>query len=232
MKDKILFKGDFKNNLFIIPDFQIKELKGHFKKVSKIFLLSYGDPHPGKASLVNRLMGNEFREDELAIISTDKSEIFFENNNKSYKLIFWYTAGGERYRAVSFQMVKTVNIVIYLFDLNGEKGVDPNFIEEIKENKEDNLIYVVGNKLDELNTEEKIDIINQEYFGRFRNVVAELMNKNLVYKYFEVSAKTKEGLDYLLNNIKMDSLIYLKSFNENPDNIRKKAKKKDKCIIY
>ena len=178
-------------------------------------------------------MGNEFREDGLATISTDKSEIFFENNNKSYKLIFWYTAGGERYRAVSFQMVKTVNIVIYLFDLNGEKGVEQNFIDEIKENKEDNLIYVVGNKLDELNTEEKIDIINQEYFGRFRDVVAELMNKNLVYKYFEVSAKTREGLDNLLNNLKMDSMIYLKSFNENPDNIRKKEKekKKDKCII-
>ena len=172
-------------------------------------------------------MGNEFREDELATISTDKSEIFFENNNKSYKLIFWDTTGGERFRSMSFKMVKAVNIVIYLFDLNGEKGVDPNYIEEIKENKEDNLIYVVGNKLDELNTEEKIDIINQEYFGRFRDVVAELMNKNLVYKYFEVSAKTKEGLDNLLNNIKMDSLIYLKSFNENPDNIRKKDQKRE-----
>jgi len=59
------------------------------------------------------------------------------------------------------------------------------------------------------------------------------MNKNLVDKYFEVSAKTREGLDNLLNNLKMDSLIYLKSFNENPDNIRKKEKikKKDKCII-
>ena len=30
MKDKILFKGDFKNNLFIIPDFEIKKLKRHF----------------------------------------------------------------------------------------------------------------------------------------------------------------------------------------------------------
>ena len=178
-------------------------------------------------------MGNEFREDEVVTISIDKSEIFFENNNKSYKRIFWNTTGGERFRAMSFKMVKAVNIVIYLFDLNGDKGVDPNFIEEIKENKEDNLIYVVGNKLDELNTEEKIDIINQEYFGRFRDVVAELMNKNLVYKYFEVSAKTREGLDNLLNNLKIDSMIYLKSFNENPANIKKKEKekKKDKCII-
>ena len=74
-------------------------------------------------------------------------------------------------------------------------------------------------------------MINQEYFGRFRNVVAELMNKNLVDKYFEVSAKTREGLDNLLNNLKMDSLIYLKSFNENPANKMKKVKKKDKCII-
>ena len=85
-------------------------------------------------------MGNEFREDELAIISTDKSEIFFENNNKSYKLIFWNTTGGERFRAMSFKMVKAVNIVIYLFDLNGDKGVDPNFIEEIKENKDKTII--------------------------------------------------------------------------------------------
>ena len=235
MKDKILFKGEFKNNLFIIPDFEIKEFEGQSsKKTYKITLLSCGDV-PGKTCLINGLMGNEFREEGLATIGTDKSEIFFENNKKNYKLIFWDTAGAERFRAISLKTSKTSNIVIYLFNLNDDKGVNPYFIDEIKENKEDILIYVVGNKLDEVYREEKIDIINQEYFGRFRNVVAELINKNLVYKYFEISVKTKEGLDNLLNNLKMDSMIFLKSFNENPDNIRKKDKKKykkrDKCII-
>ena len=178
-------------------------------------------------------MGNEFHEEGFATIGIDKSEILFKNNFKNYKLIFWDTAGAERFRAISLKTLKSANIVIYLFNLNDDKGVNPHFIDEIKENKEDILIYIVGNKLDEIYSKEKIDIINQEYFGRFRNVVAELMNKNLVDKYFEVSAKTREGLDNLLNNLKMDSLIYLKSFNENPDNIRKKEKekKKDKCII-
>ena len=54
------------------------------------------------------------------------------------------------------------------------------------------MIYIVGNKLDEIYSKEKIDIINQEYFGRFRNVVAELMNKNLVDKYFEVMLKQEK----------------------------------------
>ena len=123
--------------------------------------------------------------------------------------------------------------MIYLFNLNNDKGVDPSFIDEIKEINEKTLIYIVGNKLDEIHGEEKIDVINQEYFGRFRDVVAELMNKNLVDKYFEISVKSKEGLDNLLNNLMMDSLIYLKSINENPTNNlkKKKKKKKDKCII-
>ena len=231
MKDKILFKGDFKNNLFIIPDFEIKEFEGQFfKKVCKIAFVSCGK-HPGKTSLINGLLGYEFNEGRLEGIGLDKSEISFENNNKNFKLIFYDTGGSERFKAVSLKIVKVTNITIYLFNLNDDKGVDPNFIDEIKEFNDNTLIYVVGNKLDEIYSKEKIDIINQEYFGRFRDVVAELMNKNLVYKYFEVSAKTKEGLDYLLNNIKMDSLIYLKSFNENPDNIRKKDQKREKCII-
>ena len=178
-------------------------------------------------------MGYEFNEGRLEGIGLDKSEISFENNNKNFKLIFYDTGGSERFKTVSLKIVKVTNITIYLFNLNVDKGVDPNFIDEIKEFNDNTLIYVVGNKLDEIYSKEKIDIINQEYFGRFRDVVAELMNKNLVYKYFEVSAKTREGLDNLLNNLKMDSMIYLKSFNENPDNIRnkEKEKKKDKCII-
>ena len=94
MKDKILFKGNFKNNLYIIPDFEIKELKGQLlKKASKITLLSLGDI-PGKTCLVNGLMGNEFSYECLATIGTDKTEIPFENNHERYKLIFWDTSGG------------------------------------------------------------------------------------------------------------------------------------------
>jgi len=94
IKDKVLFKGNFKNNLYIIPDFEIKELKGQLlKKASKITLLSIGDI-PGKTCLVNGLMGNEFSYECLATIGTDKTEIPFENNHERYKLIFWDTSGG------------------------------------------------------------------------------------------------------------------------------------------
>ena len=108
------------------------------------------------------------------------TEIPFENNKNRYKLILYDTGSSERFRAVSLKIVKTKNIVIYLFNLNDDKGVDPDFINEIKEINDNTLIYDVGNKLDEIYSGEKIDTINQEYFGKFRNIVAELMNKNLV----------------------------------------------------
>ena len=239
IKDKILFKGNFKNNEYILPDFDINRSNNEkYIKGPKIILLSHGDI-PGKTCLLNRISGVESFLDTLATIGSDKIEIPFENNNLKYKLIFWDTAGQERFRSIAFQQIKTSNMVIYLFDIskrNGEISLD--FINRMKEEKENIQIYIVGNKLDLLNEEENMELINKEYFERFRSKAVEAMNKNLIDKYFEISVKTGKGIERLMNSIKMDYLIYLSSFGESGNNSDVKKgkkiikKKKEKCIIF
>ena len=65
------------------------------------------------------------------------------------------------------------------------------------------------------------------------------MNKNFFDKYFEVSAKTMEGVDKMMNYIKLDSLIHLRALYESLEILdpkknknKKKLAKKEKCFIY
>ena len=130
-------------------------------------------------------------------------------------------------------------MVIYLFDIskrNGEISLD--FINRMREEKENIRIYIVGNKLDLLNEEENMELINKEYFERFRSKAVEAMNKNLIDKYFEISVQTGKGIEKLMNSIKMDYLIYLSSLGESGNNSDVKKgkkiikKKKEKCFIF
>ena len=150
IKDKILYKGNFKNSLYIIPDIEISVAKEQkFINISKITLFSTGYM-PGKTCLTDRFCSMEFREDLLQTIGIEKIEVPFENNNKKYKLIFFDTAGAERFMSISIKNVKYSNMVIYLFDINHDndyRGIDPTIIDEIKEINENIIIYVVGNKL-------------------------------------------------------------------------------------
>ena len=113
-----------------------------------------------------------------------------------------------------------------------------DFINDIREQNNNIKIYIVGNRLDLLNENKNKELINREYFERFRSKTVEAMKNNLVDKYFEISVKTGEGVEKLLNSIKLDSLIYLKSLNESGnasnDQKRKKIikKKNEKCVIF
>ena len=141
--------------------------------------------------------------------------------------------------SVAFKLMKNSFLALYFFDLhNTYNEIDLSYLDYIKEENENIKIYVVGNKLDMLYEQENIDIINEEYFERFRRKAVEAMNTNLVDKYFEISSKTMEGVDKLMNSIKLDSLIYLKSLSElknisNDKEAKKNTKtKKKNCIIF
>ena len=229
-KDKVIFKGNFKNNSYIIPNFEMKELKDkYYRKSFKIVLLSHGDI-PGKTCLVNRMLIPNFDiSSTLATIGTEKYEILFENNNNKYKMIMWDTAGAERFMSVSLNTTRYANMVIYLFDISRNNVLDQSLIDRIKETNKNIMIYIVGNKIDLLKKDEDIEFVNGEYFAKFRNIAADVMNKNLVEKYFEISVKTGEGMDKLLTSLKLEALKFIQ---ENPIvKETKEKKKKDKCII-
>lgn len=234
LEERILFKGKFNNNLYELPDFDIIEDKDKRSLNStKIVLLSKGDA-PGKTWLFCRLLGDDYYEEMPATIGFDKGEIPYENKNTRYKLKIFDTSGNERYLSPSLEAAKKCMLALYLFDLNSSNGVSIDFIKEIKEMADNIKIYIVGNKLDLFS---KFQKINNKYLEANKNSIIEALKSNLVDKYFEISVKTGEGIDKLMNSIKYDSLKYLEAKNDNPvradKDIKKiKKKEKDKCIIY
>ena len=117
-----------------------------------------------------------------------------------------------------------------MFDLNGSNEINLDCIKEVKEINNKIKIYMMGNKLDLINKYEKI---NKDYLEKNKNIIINAIKSNLVDKYFEISAKTGEGIDKLVNSIKCDSLKYLENVNKPDKNIIIKPELKDekKCII-
>ena len=234
-----MFEGNFKNNEYILPNIDIKKpVDKELNQYSKIVLLSDGD-NSGKTNLINRICGCEFVEAIISTVGFEKCSLSFDNNNLKHKLKFCDTGGTERFKPVALKNAKYANMAIYLFDLSREnKEISLDFINDIREQNENIKIYIVGNKLDLLNENQYMECINKEYYERFRSKAIEAMNKNLVEKYFEISVKTMEGVEKLMNSIKIDSLIYVKSLFEQKnisDNkeIKKIIKKnKENCVVF
>ena len=144
-------------------------------------------------------------------------------------MIMWDTAGAERFMSVSLNATRYANMVIYLFDISRNNVLDQSLIDMVREINKNIMIYIVGNKIDLLKKDEDIEFVNGEYFAKFRNIAADVMNKNLVEKYFEISVETGEGMDKLLTSLKLEALKFIQ---ENPIvKETKEKKKKDKCII-
>ena len=233
LKDRINYRGKFKNNLYELPDLDLVENKDKtIINSSRIVLFSHGDI-PGKTCVIARLLGLDFFEGTLTTIGIDKRDIYYTNKNNQYKLIFWDTAGAERFISSSLKLAKSCFLALYLFDLNDSKGISLDFIKEIKEMNENIKIYIVGNKLDLFNKSQRL---SKAYLEKNKNSIIDALKSNSVDKYFEVSAKTGEGIDKLMHSIKYDSLKFLEVANANRNieiDIKKRIRKrKEKCIIY
>ena len=153
----------------------------------------------------------------------------YEYNFNGYKYItnLYDTPTSERTLKFSLSFVRRADIIIYTIDLEKENtSIKNDFIDEIKQKKDDIMIYVVGNKLDKI--EEKD--ITKQYLEKFRNQASELIEKKRIDKYFEISALTGEGVDNLVRHLKIDSAIISKNkkYDELKSHIVKKIYKSNK----
>ena len=130
--------------------------------------------------------------------------------------------------------IKNTNIVIYVVDLSSGlyDEINEDFINDIYENNQKNykFIYLVISKIDAI--KENINKIETS-----RNLAKKLILEGLIYRYFEVSAKTGEGFDEFIDCLKFDfdlslkldisnpNLIYDLGKNPNISNLRKNNKK-------
>ena len=147
-----------------------------------------------------RLTENKFSHNILGTIGIDSRQLDYEYQTDLYKMIIYDTSGGERFRSISYGYIKNADIVIIVFDLSKEDSIDDSLLNTLEDysNSKEKLIYLVGNKLD------KDSLYLEDYREKSKN----LIDAGKINKYFEVSAKTGEGIDNFSNTLKIDAAIF------------------------
>ena len=170
-------------------------MKGKINELVAIKLGLLGDSGVGKSSICNTYIGIEFKEEGMVTIGTDKFEKKITlKNGKEIKLVFWDTAGEERFRSAAYKAIRSVQGIILVFNLTHRKtfqNID-NYLADIRDNFDNPFIVIFGNKSDI----EKREVSKEEI---------EQYMKQKKLEYFETSAKYNQGIDegfsYIANEV-------------------------------
>ena len=136
-----------------------------------------------KTTLINRIMDIDFNDN---IESTIKVNSFTKevnvDNNKKLTLFIYDTPGGDLKTLVNW-FLKDVDAVVLGYDITDKttfEEIEHYWYPKIKDNK---LVYLIGNKID-LNDRRTVKKNTASSFAKAKKL-----------KFFEISCKTKEGLD-------------------------------------
>ena len=149
-----------------------------------INIMTLGISSVGKTSFIFRFTENTFQNLIISTIGIDFKVKIIEIENIKYKLIFYDTAGQEKFKSVAPNLIKKAHGIIIMYDITNKSSFDsiPEIIKNIKEEKGDDFpMILIGNKKD---LEQDREIKKEE--GE------DLASKNGI-EYFEIS--NKEGIN-------------------------------------
>ena len=189
-----------------------------------IKILTLGDATVGKSSIVLRYSDNKFNDTILSTIGVDSKRKIIKVNGEKIKVSIWDTAGQEKFQNIVKQYYNGANGVLLIYDITSKKSFDriQFWYDDLSKNSniEELFICLVGNKLDLKNT--RVITIDE----------AQKYAKKLDVPYFEVSAKSGEGIKELFNDIIKKIMDKIKSndLDEIEEKIRTSFLEKDNLI--
>ena len=149
-----------------------------------INIMTLGISSVGKTSFIFRFTENTFQNLFISTIGIDYKVKIIEIENIKYKLIFYDTAGQEKFKSVAPNLIKKAHGIIIMYDITNKSSFDsiPDIIKNIKEEKGNDFpMILIGNKID---LEQDREIKKEE--GK------DLASKNGI-EFFEIS--NKEGIN-------------------------------------
>lgn len=171
-------------------------------------IIMIGPAYSGKTSLVRRYIFKEFSDNYNVTVGLDFQSKTIQMNGKCISLQIWDTAGTEMFQSLTASYYRNSSGAIVVFDVTDEKSFESldiwiKFYRENKDTTKEDLIYLVGNKVDLDNR-----VISEKQAKNY------LISKGLK-NYFEVSAKRGDNVDKLFNSLAKDIFqIYSKLINE------------------
>jgi small GTP-binding protein len=142
-----------------------------------------GDGGVGKTSLLNRYVSNSFLEIMKMTIGTGFFSEVIETEKDIIQLQLWDFGGEKRFRFILPNYCKGAHGVIFAFDLNDFTTLMnlDEWLEIIRENTENPVMFLVGTKADVAGT---LD----EY------LILQFLQKNKMNKFIPTSAKTGDNV--------------------------------------
>lgn len=151
--------------------------------ISTINLILIGDSKIGKTSFCNRFSYNSFHDHILTSLGIDSILSFIKIKGKLFQVILWDTVGQERYLSIPKMYYQNAHGVFLLFDVCSNKSFENiqkwfnNFKKEKSNGIENTVIYLIGNKIDNI----KYRVISKEEGIK--------KAEEFGMKYFETSSK-------------------------------------------
>lgn len=155
-------------------------------------IIVVGSSGVGKTSFIKRAVENKFEENHTVTIAADFSKLYYLANTKRIKIQLWDTCGLEQYRSINKMYFRGSDIAIICYDTTKEPSFQAcvEWLKDVKENcNPGTLVYLVGTKAD-LAMKKVTSTVAEDF--RARNDITEKA---------EISAKTGEGIDALLEFI-------------------------------
>ena len=197
-------------------------------KEFKILLL--GESDVGKTSIFKRYLFNNYEEKMMSTIGVELETKILNYNNKNYSITLIDTTGQERFKSITKSYYHMGDGFFIVFDLTNEDSLNAieEWIDSIRENKENPKIIILGNKDDLKRNRISEEIINNQ-LEKYKNMI-----------FIKTSAKTnhnikeaiKKMIDLLENNINFEK--HREENKEKKDNITLtkknfKKNKKERC---
>ncbi|XP_031565805.1 ras-related protein Rab-1C-like [Actinia tenebrosa] len=171
----------------------------------KVVLL--GEAGVGKTSLFYRIKENTFISNGRNTIGVDSCSKFLKVNDKQVTLSVWDTAGVERFRTVTKNYYRGAHACILMFGIDepGSLQYLTHWTRDANEFCPDAFKFVVANKID---LDCRVSLESMQMFSDSHNCS----------NVFQISAKTGEGIDGLLDSMAKELL------NENKETRLEKEK--------
>ena len=157
---------------------------GNYEKIN---ILTLGNTTVGKTCFILRFTENFFQPIYLTTCGIDSKYKFITlSNSKSYKAIFYDTAGQERHRSISLNQIKSADGILLMYDVTNQDSFNSikGWMDNIREIKGNNFpVILVGNKID-LKEERKISQLNGQNLADSYGI-----------SFYEISNKTGENVE-------------------------------------
>ena len=151
------------------------------EKQEKIKIMNLGNHEVGKTCFILRFTENKFEKSYLSTAGIDYKVKIVTIKEKQYSLCFYDTAGQEKYRSITLNVIKDAQGIIVMYDVTDTKSFEsiPNWIQSIKDKKGSAFpMILVGNKID-LESERKITKEQGEKFAKDNGLdFLEISNQN------------------------------------------------------